>query len=526
MSLRLRLLVVSVALVAGGLTTAGLVTYSTLSSFLQSRTESQLNAAAASVRHVIDDLPAGTTVDRQGLAQAAPGIWVQLRAADGTPVAEVQGYSWTEKPTSPALPDQLPSLTGGGYLGPVARFTTGAAQPDSSPFRVLVTTTAQGGTLVLGASQQETERTLARLVKVELIAGGLILLMSALSGLWLMRLGLRPLVRMEAAAENIAEENIGERLPGAAANTEVGRLARVLNTMLGRLEAAFTERRETEERLRKSEERLRRFAADASHELRTPIASVRAYTELYRRRGGDGNDAGYVIAQIEQESRRLSTLVDDLLLLARLDDGRPLAAEPVDLGALADTAVQAARVLDPDRMIELIVLGSVEVRGDRDRLRQVIDNLLTNVLTHTPAGTPALVTVTSEAGDAVLEVADRGLGLSETEHERVFERFYRADPSRARLSGGAGLGLSILASIVAAHGGRATVDHRVGGGLIFRVTLPVLVDPLQSDADSVIAEAAGMSQPAHRNGVHDGHTQQGGHHDRQGDPPSLEPSHP
>jgi two-component system, OmpR family, sensor kinase len=512
MSLRLRLLVVSIALVGAGLTAAALVTYSTLSSFLQSRTEAQLDAAAANVRHVISDLPAGTTVDRDGLAQAAPGIWVQLRPADGAPAMEVQGYSWTAKPTSPDLPDQLPQLTGGGYLGPSARFTTGAAQPGGSPFRVLVATTNQGGTLVLGASQQETERTLKRLVMVELIAGTLILGVSAISGLWLMRLGLRPLARMEAAAENIAEDNIAERLPGATTNTEVGRLARVLNTMLARLEAAFTERRESEERLRKSEERLRRFAADASHELRTPIASVRAYTELYRRRGGDRNDAGYVIGQIEQESVRLSKLVDDLLLLARLDDGRPLAQEPVDLGALADEAVKSARVLDPDRAIELMVVGSVEVTGDRDRLRQVVDNLLSNVLTHTPAGTPALVTVASDGRDAVLEVADRGFGLPEAEHERVFERFYRADPSRARISGGAGLGLSILNAIVVAHGGRAAVEPRVGGGALFRITLPALVDPV-------------MSQRVHSSGVHDVLTQQGGRHDRQGDPPAFEPSH-
>jgi two-component system, OmpR family, sensor kinase len=298
-------------------------------------------------------------------------------------------------------------------------------------------------------------------------------------------------------------------LPGATANTEVGRLARVLNTMLTRLEAAFTERKESEERLRKSEERLRRFAADASHELRTPIASVRAYTELYRRRGGQRDDAGYVIAKIEQESTRLSRLVDDLLLLARLDDGRPLAAEPVDLGALAASAVEAARVLDPDRIIELRVVGSVEVIGDRDRLRQVIDNLLTNVLTHTPAGTPALVTVTSDGGYAVLDVADRGLGLSEDERERVFERFYRADPSRARVSGGAGLGLSILAAIVVAHGGRATVEPRAGGGARFRIVLPALVEPVQFGAASVMSHANGTSQPAHRNGGYSVPTQQG-----------------
>jgi two-component system OmpR family sensor kinase len=260
--------------------------------------------------------------------------------------------------------------------------------------------------------------------------------------------------------------------------------------------------------------------------LRTPIASVRAYTELYRRRGGQRDDAGYVIGQIEQESIRLSRLVDDLLLLARLDEGRPLAAKPVDLGALAAAAVEAARVLDPDRMIELIVIGSVEVIGDRDRLRQVIDNLLTNVLTHTPAGTPALVTVTCADGWAEIEVADRGLGLSDDDRERVFERFYRADPSRARVSGGAGLGLPILAAIVEAHGGRATVESRPGGGSMFRIVLPALAESVLFDSDAVVTHTNGASQPAHRNGVHTEPAQpRGDQHDRQGDSPAFDPAH-
>ena len=527
MSLRLRLLVVSVLLVGAGLTAAGLVTYSMLSSFLQSRTDAQLDAAAANVRSVINAQPPGETVDRVSLGNAAPGIWLQLRDASGRPLMEMSGNSWNSSPTSPALPEQLPALDEvDHYLNRYARFTTGAAQPGRSSFRVLATATNSGGTVIAAASQQETERTLNRLVMVELISGALILLVSALSGLWLMRLGLRPLVRMEAAAENIAEENLAERLPGASAKGELGRFARVLNTMLTRLETAFTERKESEERLRRSEERLRRFAADASHELRTPIASVRAYTELYRRRGGHGDDAGYVIAQIEQESTRLSRLVDDLLLLARLDDGRPLAAEPVDLGALAAAAVEAARVIDPDRTIDFTVVGSVEVMGDRDRLRQVIDNLLTNVLTHTPARTPALVSVSSDDGSAVIEVADRGPGLSDDERDRVFERFYRADPSRARVSGGAGLGLPILAAIVVAHGGRAVVEPRDGGGTVFRVVLPALVEGIPI-TECARTEDDDASQPAHRNGIYDAATtQQGGPYDRQGDPPALEPAHP
>jgi two-component system OmpR family sensor kinase len=297
-----------------------------------------------------------------------------------------------------------------------------------------------------------------------------------LTGTWLTRLGLRPLTTMEAAAESIAEENLAQRLPGDEAKTELGRLARVLNTMLTRLENAFAERKASEERLRRSEERLRRFAADASHELRTPIAAVRAHAELFQRRGDNAGDPAPVMAKIEQEATRLSRLVDDLLLLARLDERQPMAVQPVDLGALAADAVDAARALDPDRHIELDVVGSVEVRGDRDRLRQVIDNLLTNVRVHTPHGTAAQVRVAARGAEAVIEIADRGPGLTVGERTRVFERFFRADPSRARESGGAGLGLSIVVAIMAAHGGNVRMDERVGGGTVVRAELPLLAE--------------------------------------------------
>ena len=384
MSLRIRLLVVSLALLVAGLTAAGLVGYSSLSSFLHSRTDAQLDSAVGNARHAIASQPAGTTISRQDLGAAAPGLWMQLRDSNGATLWQIQGYTWTDKPLSPRLPSKLPALHDNVYLGPSSKFTTSALETNHVDFRVMISTTPAGQTLVVGASLQEAERTLNRLVMVEVIGGLLILLVAAAAGTWLMRLGLRPLVKMEEAAESIAEENLAQRLPGDGAKTELGRLARVLNTMLSRLETAFAERKASEDRLRSSEERVRRFAADASHELRTPIAAVRAHAELYQRRGDKAGDAAPVMAKIEQEATRLTRLVDDLLLLARLDEGRPLAAQPVDLGALAVDAVDAARTLDPDRPMELSVAGSVEVRGDRDRLRQVIDNLLTNVRLHTP----------------------------------------------------------------------------------------------------------------------------------------------
>ena len=475
MSLRIRLLVVSLALLVAGLTAAGLVSYSSLSSFLHARTDTQLDSAVANVRHVLAALPAGETISRQDLGAAAPGLWVQLREKDGATLWEIQGYAWTAKPLTPQMPAALPPLLKvDDYLGPSALFSTQAVENTGVQFRMIVSTTPTGQTVVVGASMQETEKTLSRLVMVEVIGGVLILVVAALSGTWLMRLGLRPLVKMEAAAESIAEENLAQRLPGDQSKTEIGRLAGVLNTMLSRLEVAFTERRESEDRLRRSEERLRRFAADASHELRTPIAAVRAHAELYQRRGDKAGDAAPVMAKIEQEATRLTRLVDDLLLLARLDEGRPLAAQPVDLGALVVDAVDAARTLDPGRAVELTVAGSVEVRGDRDRLRQVIDNLLTNVRLHTPPGTPASVSVAATNTEAVIGIADSGPGLSDDDRARVFERFYRADPSRARDSGGTGLGLSIVVAILTAHGGTVDVEPRPGGGTVFRARLPLL----------------------------------------------------
>ena len=474
MSLRIRLLVVSLVLLVAGLTAAALVSYSSLSSFLHQRTDAQLDSAVGNVRHVIAALPAGSTIRRQDLGAAAPGLWIQLRDSNGNTVWQIQGYAWTAKPLTPQLPQTLPPLRANDYLGPSALFSTAAMENSGVQFRMMVATTPTGQTVLLGASMQETERTLSRLVMVETIGGALILLVAAIAGMWLMRLGLRPLVKMEAAAESIAEENLAQRLPGDQSRTEIGRLAGVLNTMLSRLEAAFTERKESEERLRRSEERLRRFAADASHELRTPIAAVRAHAELYQRRGEKAGDAAPVMAKIQQEATRLTRLVDDLLLLARLDEGRPLAAQPVDLGALAVDAVDAARTLDPGRTVELSVAGSVEVRGDRDRLRQVIDNLLTNVRLHTPPGTAATVSVMATTTEAVIGIADTGPGLSDDDRARVFERFYRADPSRARDSGGTGLGLSIVAAILTAHGGTVGVEPRPGGGTVFRARLPLL----------------------------------------------------
>jgi two-component system, OmpR family, sensor kinase len=260
--------------------------------------------------------------------------------------------------------------------------------------------------------------------------------------------------------------------------------------MLGQIEAAFVERRA-------SEARLRRFVGDASHELRTPVAAIRAYAELFRR-GADRHpeDLPRLLRRIESEATRMGVLVDDLLLLTRLEQGRPLDRRPVDLGAVAAEAVEAARAVDPERPLELGIgrTDSVEVLGDQDRLRQVVDNLLANVRAHTPAGVAARVRVWSdaEAEAGVVEVADDGPGLTREQAERVFERFYRADGSRSRVpngssaAGGAGLGLSIVAAIAAAHGGRALVRSTPGDGAVFRVELPLIANGGQAAGTAAV----------------------------------------
>jgi len=221
---------------------------------------------------------------------------------------------------------------------------------------------------------------------------------------------------------------------------------------------------------------MRRFVGDASHELRTPLTTIRGFAELYRQ--GAASDAAAVqrlMGRIESESARMGLLVEDLLLLARLDAQRPLEREPVDLLTVASDAVHDAKAVAPQRVVRLEVLegpGTPEVMGDEGRLRQVLSNLVTNALTHTPQDTAVTVRVGTLAEQVVLEVADDGPGLSGEDASRVFERFYRTDTSRTRASGGTGLGLSIVAALVSAHGGSVSVDSQPGQGATFRVLLP------------------------------------------------------
>jgi two-component system OmpR family sensor kinase len=321
-----------------------------------------------------------------------------------------------------------------------------------------------GGTLITAVPLDPTDQTLASLIHVEVIVSIIVVLALLVLALWIVRFGLRPLEEMTETAGAIAAGDLTRRVRRPEERGEVGRLGSALNGMLSQIEAAFAERTS-------SESRLRRFVADASHELRTPLTSIRGYAELLRKGALDDEDARRRAAErIEHEASRMGVLIDDLLLLARLDQGRPLERTVVDLGAVVREAVEAARAVDRDHRISLDVAGVVLVAGDAARLRQVFDNLVRNAVVHTPPGTPVQVSVHRDGLRAVTTVADEGPGLAVDQAERLFDRFYRG--SEARTGEGTGLGLSIVAALAAAHGGRAFVRSAPGQGTVFTVELP------------------------------------------------------
>lgn len=488
MSLRARLVAAMLALVACGLLAADIATYSSLKSFLISRVDSQLDGAHRSVERAVFGPGRRVTDSLRQIGEVVPGVYVQVRDTNNETLVTVEGRGRDDPESAPKLPDNILSLSltptpgAGAATVPVARLMTVPAAEQGGPrYRVSVSALPDGGALVVGLPLRDTAATLHRLFLIEVLVTLLVFAAAAGVGLWLVRLGLRPLVAIEGTAARITAGDLQQRVENADPRSEVGRLGQTLNVMLDRIDVAFTEQQASEAAARASEQRVRQFVADASHELRTPVAAVRAYAELYRMGAKSRpQDLARVLSRIELEAARMGVLVDDLLLLTRLDEGRPLEQAPVDLGGVAAEAVAAARVVEPDRPLSIDVDGSVEVLGDRDRLRQVIDNLLANVRSHTPAEAPADVRVFTNESWAIVEVADRGPGLDPAAAAHVFERFYRADPSRARDSGGSGLGLSIVAAIAHAHGGGAQVTQRDGGGAIFRIRIPLLTGLITS----------------------------------------------
>ena len=468
-SLRTRLLAASLALVAFGLLVADVAMYRAMKASLYGRVDDQLRGATSTLqRNIVLAANEVVVSSVEQLAALVPGVFVQVRQPGRVVQTTVQRAGDTF--AAPALPPALD-------VGRV--YTVPSTASGEAGYRVVASNVGVAE-IIVGIPLDDASATLERLVLVEAVVSAVVLGLAAGLGFWLVRLGLRPLADIEATAATITAGDTSGRVPmvDGTTSTEVGRLGAALNTMLDSLDAALGT-------ALASEERMRRFVADASHELRTPVAAVRAYAELYRR-GADSRpeDLARLLARIESETERMGGLVDDLLLLTRLDEGRALRCDVVDVGAVAAEAVAAARAVDPERPLALSVKGSVEVRGDQDRLRQVIDNLLANVRAHTPERAAASVEVFVDAGAgggaggapgrAVVEVADSGPGVSPEDAGRVFERFYRADPARARDSGGSGLGLSLVAAIVGAHGGTASVRSPFSGGAVFRIELPAL----------------------------------------------------
>jgi two-component system OmpR family sensor kinase len=336
----------------------------------------------------------------------------------------------------------------------------------SGRFRMLAARAPDGSISLVGLSLQDVDATMSRLRLVLVVAVAMVIAILGLVVFWVLRLGVRPIKRMTATAGVIAGGDLSQRVPEERPGTEAAELGVALNSMMTRIEDAFAERSA-------SEARLRRFVADASHELRTPVTTIRGYAELYRHGGlGDAGDLDQAMRRTEQESVRMASLVDDLLLLARLDEGRPLARETVDLGVLGVDAAADARAVAPDRVVSAEVTAGVTVEGDEDRLRQVLGNLVGNALEHTPPGTAVSVRVHNGGGLAVVEVHDDGPGMTDELAARAFERFSRADASRSRNGGGAGLGLAIVQAIVVAHGGTVQLSSGSGAGTTVRVELP------------------------------------------------------
>jgi two-component system OmpR family sensor kinase len=511
MSLRTRLLaaVGVVSLVA--LIIAGVTMYTSLGSFLNNRVDQTLQTADQAFSGTnrppgFGPPPGGTLPPSTGeggfptgsVPRLAPGLFVErISAADVTTqvqkATEPGGHQFT-----PSLPANLFSQFANRPTGSSEFLTTASTQSSGPQFRVLVSKTSDGDLIVLGQTLDTTADTLRHLLWIELAVTGGALIAALLLGLWLVRVGLQPLREVELTAAAIAEGDLSRRIPGDERRTEVGRLARVLNVMLARIQRAFADRDATEAQLRRSEERLRRFVADASHELRTPVAAVSAYAELYIRGAAEHpEDLDRFVAGIQGESERMKHLVEDLLLLARLDEGLPIEHQPVELVSVVADAIEAGRAMGPEWPLALRATGPVEVLGDRLRLRQVVDNLLANVRAHAPVGTHTVVSVTSDGAHAVVEVADDGPGLSAEEAAQVFERFYRADPSRTRTSGGSGLGLSIVWSIVAAHSGTIAASPGADGGAVFTVRLPASTEEAAIEGSANVSiEAALEEEPS------------------------------
>jgi two-component system OmpR family sensor kinase len=483
--LRARILVVTVALFLVGLGAANFTTYYFLSSLLVDRVDDQLEAAT---RPVAAELTRTAPPHRGEHDSFLPdGTYAALVDERGRVRREAL-FAFDQDAPRPEIPSELiRSRAANGET----TLTTAPAVSGETEYRLIAKPLGEEGTVVVALPLTEVAATERLLLLIGGVVSGFVLVAIGVAAYWLTRRELRPLERMAEKSGAIAAGDLSQRVEPDDSRTEVGRLGGALNAMLAEIERAFAERVA-------AEERLRRFVADASHELRTPVTSIRGYAELFRRGADDRPaDLANVMRRIEQEGKRMGELVEELLLLARLDQGVPLEFQPVDVSEVVDAAVDAARAADPKRPIDVDSQSPLVVLGTESRLRQVVDNLLTNARVHTPAGTPIHVRLAAEDAEVVLEVADAGPGVPAEEADRIFERFYRTDRSRTRSQGGVGLGLAIVRSVVEAHGGAVGYRARPRGGSVFRVVLPVAPASDSEDARPETATAP-AEQPLRR----------------------------
>ena len=470
-----------------GLAVAAVVTYEEQRSFLLTRVDQRVGDSRIPVSVALNLIhPQGaTSSSREPAGGNAPGTFqtsgtYAIVLDSSGKVVESRSFTYGETPASPpALPRHLSISLFSSH--DVHLFTVNSQAGSSLTYRAAAFTLKDGRTLVIAVPLHDVDQTLGRLIEVEALVGGGVILGLVALGWVVIRVGLLPLERIGRVASEIAHGNLSKRVTPADDRTEVGRLGTSLNEMLAQIERAFEERS-------RSEERLRRFLADASHELRTPLASIRGYAEVFRLGAArEPAEIECAMGRIEAEATRMGGLVESLLLLARLEELPLTPLVEVDLTELAEHVAQDTRAAAPDREVLVHRGRQVQVLGDREQLRQVLSNLTRNAVVHTPPTTAIEITVSSEDGHAVIEVRDHGPGLPPNAGDHLFERFWRPEGGRARGRDGAGLGLAIVKAITEAHGGEVHAHNADDGGAVFRVTLPAT--PVVSAGDSLSGRA-------------------------------------
>jgi two-component system OmpR family sensor kinase len=474
-SLKVRLIAVLCAFVIVALAATDAITYTSFRSYAVGQLDQQLVRSANLVAQNLGfSNPFGGPRSDIANEVVTPGTLATELAPSGQRLLPWTSFGSTAQ-SSLILPASLAGLAATNAGGaPVYRTVPSTV---GTSYRVLEASLNNGNVLAEAIPLTGTDAALHHLLALELLVSGAVLIALVAAAWLIIRLSLRPLEKMADTAGEIADGDLSRRVEDTDNRTEVGRLGRALNVMLGRIETAFREREA-------SEARLRQFVADASHELRTPLTSIRGYAELFQHGLADRpGDLDTAMRRIDSESTRMAGLVDDLLLLARLDQGRPLEREPVDLTTLVADAAQDARAVDPSRTVTCEAPPSCMISGDEGRLRQLLGNLVSNALTYTPAGSPLEIITVREPlqnparSQARIFVVDHGAGIAPEAAPHVFERFWRSDPARVHAQGGAGLGLSIVAAIADAHGGHVSLWDTPGGGATFVVELPTDPEP-------------------------------------------------